>query len=173
MPKKRPPDPLGVCSKSQAEYQLRIYELYERSVHGISDRRQLANSFYLTICTVVVGYQVQFGENALLTVAGVAICGLWLRAIKSYRDINSAKFKVIHEIEALLPLRPYTAEWERLDEGKNPHTYKPFASIEGVIPWVFGALLVISLVVDPRIWAEAHVLFDWCWSTIKHVFTGP
>ena len=31
----------------------------------------------------------------------------WARGIRSYREINSAKFKVIHAIERRLPLAPY------------------------------------------------------------------
>lgn len=147
----------GASSKAEheygelyAEHRLRIYEIYERSVHGISDRRQLANSFYLTICTAILGYLAQFGQNPLLVVAGIAICVLWLRGIKSYRDINAAKFKVIHEVESYLPLRPYTEEWDALEKGKNPNVYRPFASIEGVIPWIFGLLIAGAFVSDPK-----------------------
>lgn len=167
MPKKRAQQRPLVDSRGEVEYgqlyaehRLRLYEIYERSVHGISDRRQIANSFYLTICTAIVGFEVQSGQNVLLVVAGIAICALWLRAIKSYRDINSAKFRVIHELEASLPMRPYTAEWDLLEGGKNPHVYKTFASIEGVVPWIFAILMVAALLVDQHIWQQAKALVE-------------
>jgi hypothetical protein len=37
---------------------------------------------------------------------------MWYRLVRSYKDLNSAKFKVIHEIEKSLPISPYDAEWE-------------------------------------------------------------
>lgn len=126
------------------EHVVRIYELYEKSAHGISDRRQLANSYYLTICTTIVGFlsifKIEQSANIIMAGAGVAICVVWLRAIRSYRDINAAKFRVIHEIEQKLSLRPYTSEWALLDEGKNPKKYSPFSQVEGLIPWVFVVL---------------------------------
>ena len=69
--------------------------------------------------------------------AGTVLCYLWYRIIRSYRDLNSAKFKIVHEIERYLPLRPYDAEWEYVDRGKNPKLYLLFTRVEGVVPWLF------------------------------------
>jgi hypothetical protein len=138
--------PRGAYGKDYSDHLLRLYELYEKSAHGISDRRQIANSYYLTICTTIVGFLSLFEldrpADLLMVAAGLAICVVWLRAIRSYRDINAAKFRVLHEMEEMLPLRPYVREWELLEEGKNPKRYAPFSKVEGLIPWVFIALFL-------------------------------
>lgn len=66
----------------------------------------------------------------------------WYRLLRSYKDLNSAKFKVIHEIEAQLPLAPYDMEWEKVGKGQNSKLYLPFTHVEVLIPWVFLAIRV-------------------------------
>jgi hypothetical protein len=131
------------------------YKLYVEMADRISARRQTANSFFLSLNTAIValvGY-VHLGEaNATkgpffwsVALAGLALCYLWYRIIRSYRDLNTAKFKVIHEIERKLPLSPYDAEWEAVGRGKNPDLYLPFTSIEIGIPWIFFSLHLVVL----------------------------
>lgn len=48
----------------------------------------------------------------LLAIAGIALSVLWEALITSYRNLNTAKFAVIHKIEKRLPISPYEAEWE-------------------------------------------------------------
>jgi hypothetical protein len=73
----------------------------------------------------------------LVPCAGLVICYLWYRLIRNYRDLNSAKFKVIHELEKRMPSRPYDAEWEALGRGTKPGLYLPFSHLEMIVPWVF------------------------------------
>ena len=56
--------------------------------------------------------------------------------VGGYQDLNSAKFKVIHEIDRQLPVRPYDAEWESVERGENPALYLPFTHVERVVPWL-------------------------------------
>ncbi len=79
----------------------------------------------------------------LIPLASCLLCYLWYRIIRSYRDLNSAKFKVIHAIEEYLPLRPYDAEWESVERGKNPKLYLPFTHVEGIVPWLFMGFYAI------------------------------
>ena len=60
--------------------------------------------------------------------------------VRSYKDLNTAKFKLIHEIEAKLPMAPYDAEWEAVGRGKAPELYLPFTHVEICVPWVFLVL---------------------------------
>ncbi|MFQ5913000.1 MAG: hypothetical protein ACE5JS_07445, partial [Nitrospinota bacterium] len=78
----------------------------------------------------------------VVPVAGIAICFSWSAVIRSYRDINTAKFKVIHEIENYLPGMPYAYEWKLAEEGRGK-VYKPISQIERIIPFVFIALYVV------------------------------
>src|SRR5713101_8770183 len=95
------------------------YKLYLQLLDKISERRQTANSFFLTVNTglcALVGYI--FSKEAapelrslllFIPVAGVLLSYFWLRLVRSYRDLNTAKFTIVHLIEEQLPLAPYKA----------------------------------------------------------------
>ena len=141
---------------SYKAHYLEIYKMYVEMADKISSRRQKANSFFLTINTAIVGLlgYIQLGKDQtenvefhwLIGLAGMVLCFLWYRLVRSYQDINSGKFKVIHEIEKRLPLAPYDAEWEMLGRGKNPKLYRPFTHIEIGVPWVFFILHLFVLI---------------------------
>ena len=135
---------------------LEQYKLYVEMADRISSRRQNANSFFLSINTAIVALvsYVQLGNSDsatfklhwLIAISGIFVSYMWYRLIRSYRDLNSAKFKVIHHIEQILPLRPYDAEWAAVGRGKNPKLYLPFTHIEIGIPWVFFIIHLIVLI---------------------------
>lgn len=112
----------------------------------VSSRRQTANSYFLTINTALLGFvgYVTVKETGdyvwLLGLVGTLLCYFWFRLIRSYRDLNSAKFLVVHQIEKRLPISPYDAEWEAMGRGNNPKLYKPLTHIETAVPWVFATL---------------------------------
>ena len=114
-------------------------------------RRQSANSYFLTINTALVGF-VSYATKGdmtdylwLLAAAGMILSYLWYRLIRSYRDLNTGKFKVIHAIEKHLPLSPYDAEWEAIGRGEDRKLYKPFTHIEIGVPWIFVVVHVCVL----------------------------
>jgi len=151
------------ASKYGAEYQnhlLEQYKLYVQMADKISERRQSANSFFLTVNTVLVTFlglvaSPDVGDNPglvaspplpwvlVVAVAGVVLCYSWYRLVRSYKDLNSGKFKVVHAIESRLPASPYDAEWEAVGRGEDKNLYLPFTHIEIYIPWVFAALYVL------------------------------
>jgi len=128
------------------------YKMYVESAEKISDRRQNANNFFLTLNTVLISviglsFQVKAFDNIswsrlLLSVLGVLICIIFWFLLRAYKQLNSGKFKVIHEIEELLPLAIYDYEWSILGKGKVKSKYYPFSHIELLIPWVFGIIYV-------------------------------
>ena len=131
------------------------YQMYVGMADRISARRQTANSFFLPINTALVGLvgdlslgRTQPGVDSFVAVglAGMVLCYLWYRIIRSYRDLNTAKFKVVHEMEKLLPLRPYDAEWDAVGRGKDANLYKPFTHVEIAVPWVFFTLHLLLVV---------------------------
>jgi len=132
---------------------IEIYKAYLQMADKISDRRQSANSYFLTINTVIVGLisYISLGSviknshpfYGLVSVAGMVICYSWYRLIRSYKDINSGKFKVVHEIEKHLPISPFDDEWEILGRGRDKTKYLPFTRIEMRVPWIFFTLHVI------------------------------
>lgn len=129
---------------------LAIYELYVASADNISSRRQTANSFYLSINTAIIGATGYISEGGSsyawsISLAGILLCIAWQRAVRAYKDLNSGKFKVIHEIEKKLPISVYTSEWEAIGRGKNASLYLPFTRIEIWIPRVFIALHIAMI----------------------------
>lgn len=119
------------------------YKLYVEMADRISTRRQSANSYFLTVNSAIlafVGYVTSKDSSDylwLLGIAGVTLSYLWYRLIRSYRDLNTAKFKVVHDIEKKLPISPYDAEWEAMGRGENADLYKPVTHIEIGVPWIF------------------------------------
>ncbi len=143
------------ASAPSTEQVLEQYKLYVEMADRISARRQTANSFFLTVNTAIVallGYLRTVQENSgvgqlffLVAAAGMVLAYLWYRTVRSYQNLNSAKFEVIHEIEQALPLRPYDREWEKVGRGKNPKLYLPVTDVELRVPWVFLALHSVAL----------------------------
>jgi hypothetical protein len=134
---------------SNEKYQAHLldqYKLYVEMADRISARRQTANSYFLTINTALLGFvgYVTVKETGdyvwLLGFVGALLCYFWYRLIRSYRDLNSAKFLVVHQIEKRLPLSPYDAEWEAMSRGSDPTLYKPITHIEIGVPWIFTVL---------------------------------
>ena len=140
------------------EYRNHILEQYKICVQmadNISNRRHMTNTFFLTINTGIVsalgiaGYmdpdKSQINKDYIIfLVFGLWVfCYMWYQLIKSYRDLNSAKFKVINEIEKILPLRPFDTEWGVLSRGRDRRVYRPFAKTERLVPVVFSALYLL------------------------------
>jgi len=133
------------------------YQLYVESSEKISDRRQNANNYFITINTVLISFlgilfQVKILENIvwikfLTSLIGIIICVIFWFLLRSYKQLNTGKFKVIHEIEQKLPLALYDYEWHILKEGKDKKTYYPFSHIEMIIPWVFGIIYLVLAVI--------------------------
>ena len=94
------------------------------------------------------GIQAALAERPLLAVplalAGIALSVLSYSIIKSFRDLNTAKFKIIHELEEHLPAALYAYEWQLLEEGKG-RAYWPTTHVEKWMPLLFLILHVLAL----------------------------
>lgn len=131
------------------------YKLYVEMADRISARRMLANSFFLgintTLVTVFSTLFFQFEMSALWIipplVAVLLLCFVWWRMVNSYRQLNSGKYKVVGEIEKLLPLKPYAAEWVSLGKGKDRKLYHPLTHVENWIPILFAILYCLLALV--------------------------
>lgn len=135
------------------ESRYKQYALFVEMADRISARRLNVSSFFLTINTVLLGwtgYLMLKGGSAFsglpglpLPLSGMIICYTWYRLLKSYRGHNTAKFKLIHEIEKDMPYNLYAVEWKLLKEGKMPDVYSPFTDVEMCVPWVFFVMHTI------------------------------
>jgi hypothetical protein len=133
------------------QHRLEQYKLYVEMADRISSRRMTANSFFVTLNTALVAFlglavakqeTDRLGWYIAVSIAGVTVSLLWYFLIRSYRDLNSAKFNVVHLVESELPLKIYDAEWEMVGRGKNPELYRPVTHIETKVPLLFVAIYV-------------------------------
>ena len=140
------------------DHLLEQYKLYVESADRVSERRASANNYLLTVNAFLItlyGLAGSFGGNrawqVVVPVAGVLVCITWLVLIRSYRNLNTAKFKVVHELEEQLPAAMFDREWEHAQRGVGT-TYKPLTHIEQYIPFAFAFLyivLAIAVLVAP------------------------
>ena len=76
--------------------------------------------------------------------------------IKSYRDLNTAKFEIINDAEKRLPLKIFYDEWQLLKR-ERPENWLPenwrawlrwyieFTIVEMIVPLVFALLYLAVL----------------------------
>jgi len=132
------------------------YKLYIQGIENISERRLQANNFFISINTALISvlglsfnlnFLNYFSFRLFASLVGFAICVIFWHLIRAYKQLNTGKFVVLHEIESKLPLCLYKYEWKVLEEGKNKKVYFPFSHIELYIPWLLGIVyLVLSLI---------------------------
>lgn len=127
------------------------YKLYVEMADRISARRATANSYFLSVNSAIlafVGYLTTKDSIEglwLLAIAGITLSYFWRQLIQSYRNLNTAKWLVVHQIEKRLPISPYDAEWEAMGRGKNKKLYQPITKIEIGVPTIFIGLHLIVL----------------------------
>lgn len=136
--------------KPSSQY-LELYKLAVEMADRVSARRALANTFFLTVNTALLAFASSGRESLLWLVAlgGITLSGTWWALIKSYRDLNEAKFDVILRMEDKLEVRVFGDEWRKLKEDR-PHgwrgRYAEFNTIERVVPLIFSVLYVVVFV---------------------------
>ena len=124
------------------------YKLYVASAEKISQNRLSVGTFFLSFNTAVIGALAGFYDKIKDTdligafyVSAIAMCIAWLLLLRSYRNLNSAKFKVIGAIEQRLPMSPYwSAEWTALGRGNGYRKYVSLSLIEQTAPVGFIAI---------------------------------
>jgi hypothetical protein len=136
-----------------------IYKMAVEMADRVSARRGLANTFFLTINTTVLGVLGTHAASWYLAVAGIILCVSWWALLRSYRDLNAAKFKVILAMEKKLPAQPYGDEWNYLHpepvQSPSPGAavrawatrYRELGVIERtIVPWVFVLVYLAEIV---------------------------
>lgn len=147
------------CPKSEygdafATDLLEQYKVYVGSAESVSARRIASSRLLLALNAGLVALYgfapAGFGEGLWampVPLLGVIVCLLWYSIIKSHRDLNRVKFKIIHELEQHLPATPYTREWQLAEQGRGG-SYRAVTDVERWIPWTFlvlhGVLLLGS-----------------------------
>ncbi|MEU5727171.1 hypothetical protein ABZ783_35940 [Micromonospora sp. NPDC047738] len=133
---------------------LEQYRIYVEMADRVSARRGATNTFFLTLNTLIFTTVGVFWKDrpiastwylAFPLLALIAQCGAWLWLVRSYRQLNSAKYIVIGVLEERLPASPYwRAEWTALGEGQDKSRYWPLTHIEQWIPLLFAAAYIAA-----------------------------
>ena len=137
---------------------LEIYKLHAELADSVGKQRSTANRFYMLVLS---GLAVLFSaflrrENGLplgwlmvsFGIFGMLLASAWYIVIRSYRQLNSGKFKALHELEEKLAYPFFQREWDLLAEGKDQKTYWRLTVVETLVPVIFficfAALLAIG-----------------------------
>ena len=126
------------------------YEVYVEMADRTSQRRSLTNTFFLTLNAALVTVVTTFlparsidpGWLIFPLLALLVQCASWFLLIRSYRMLNSSKYKVIHEFEKRLPASPWQAEWNTLITGAGVARYWRLTRLEQWTPAVFAAIYI-------------------------------
>lgn len=147
----------GPLAKDAAmESLLEQYRLFVEMMDRNAERRQNSNSFFFSLSAglfaAVAFLHSKDTDDSLrpltwvVSLSGIPISIFWQRLIGSYRNLGTAKFEVIHQMEKHLPFAPYSAEWKFLEEGRNSAKYLPLTHLEVWIPRCFiVAFLALTL----------------------------
>ncbi len=137
------------------DHLLEQYKLFVETSQKVSERRQNANNYLLTLnsslVTLFVTFLSIFGHhrwNALIPCTGLIVCFIWWSLVDSYKDLNTAKFAVIHELENQLPVALFRHEWWGCGHNRKKKdkpiedVYVPLTHLERWIPFAFAVLYV-------------------------------
>ena len=113
-----------------AEHSLEQYKIYLDMIERVSDRRMRTHNFFITIVAAIVSLlTVVISSDTLSSNRGfillflyvfmMGLCKIWIDSLDSFAKLNSAKFKVIFEIEKELPHKCLIYEWELLERDGN------------------------------------------------------
>ncbi|WP_369390301.1 hypothetical protein AB5J72_23630 [Streptomyces sp. CG1] len=129
---------------------LELYKLAVEMADRVSARRGTANAFFLSVQSALVTL-VAFGSPNLsqspwwvplaVALAGITLSGAWWMQLRSYRDLNGAKFQVIHKLEDHLAARLMADEWDILKRDPLPGLRTRYAELgtsERIVPVVFA-----------------------------------
>ena len=115
---------------------LALFELYLATAEKVSDHRTRANTWMLSVNSAIVAL---YGS---LKADKMAVGTAQKAVLTSYRDLNQAKFTVLQQIEAKLPVAPFTRERETYRRDRR----RSLLDIERLIPGCFALLYAVMLV---------------------------
>lgn len=145
-----------MTDESKRDELLEIYKLHAELADRVSQRRDAANQRYAGMLVglgAFLAFLLGVGDGDLAAIATRLVSGLgmvlslsWYVVIRSYRQLNTGKFKSLHELEEKLAYPFYKREWELLGEGRDSRRYWRLTVVETFLPWTFFVLSVALFV---------------------------
>ncbi|MCY4260033.1 MAG: hypothetical protein OXC91_07190 [Rhodobacteraceae bacterium] len=145
---------------------LEIYKLHAELADRVSQRREAANRLHLGLLSglsLFAGVFADFGDmeslNHFVFLAagslGPVISSSWWIVIRSHRQLNSAKFRTLHELEDRIAFPFFRREWEILKKGTGRKTYWKITTVETFLPIAFGILSAALIIALGSCWAAS------------------
>jgi len=144
--------------KLDEKFLLEQYILYVEMADRVSERRGKTNQLYIGVlsgligllsfisgCTCFEGYFILI--IPCVSIFGIILCLVWMLNIASYRQLNSAKFQIIHRMEGYLPFACYKDEWELLGNGKDSKKYRQLTKVEKYVPVILAVPFIFILII--------------------------
>jgi hypothetical protein len=131
---------------------LEIYKLAVEMADRASARRASLITFPFTANTALFAVVLSRDFVAgvwIVAVVGLIISASWWALLKSYRDLNAAKFSVIVQMEKNLDAQIFDHEWKVLrgwHERRALDRYSQLGTVERWVPPIFAALYIAVLV---------------------------
>jgi hypothetical protein len=136
---------------------LEIYKLHAELADSVSKQRGTANRFYMLVLS---GLAVLFSaflqrKNGVplgwlmvgFGLFGMLLAGAWYIVIRSFRQLNSGKFKALHELEEKLAYPFFKREWDFLAEGRARKTYWRLTIVETFVPSIFFICFIVLVLI--------------------------
>ena len=145
---------------------IEIYKLHAGLADSISRQRGTANRFYMLVLSglsvlfsallqrrngVPLGW-LMIGFGAL----GASLASAWFIVIRSFRQLNSGKFKALQELEEKLVYLFFKREWDLLEEGRERKTYWRLTVVETIVPIIFFVCFTMILITGIYLWATGY-----------------
>ncbi|MDD1679377.1 MAG: hypothetical protein LUO93_09390 [Methanomicrobiales archaeon] len=139
------------------EHLLEMYKVYMEMADHVSQRRDSANNFFVTLNSAIIALIgivasiltssiiLKFCWVVVISVTGIIICVRWRDIIQSHKDLNSGKFVIIHMLEEKLPATLYKTEWSYLNPPIGRKRYKSLTLAELQVPLVFIGLYTLIM----------------------------
>lgn len=113
--------------------------------NAVSERRDNTNNIFITLNLGIIA-AISFiwdMKSLVLSVAGIFICIGWFLFLKNYRNLNSAKYQVINEMEKYLPIKAFGMEWEN---ARKDRKYLEASKLERFYPIIFIVIYFVTII---------------------------
>lgn len=132
-------------TKDDTEILLGEWQTCVEMANSISQRRDSMNNLFITLnLAITTAVSITWDIKSLfILIAGISTCVLWMKTIRNYKLLNTAKFKIIVSIEEKLPKSPFNDEWELLKKIKN---YTDSTKLERILPITFILLYITAII---------------------------
>ena len=136
---------------------LEIYKLHAEFADRVSQRREGANRLYVSLFTATSAVTMAFFGLDIGTMPdwkilfmiggfGTLLSISWVFTLVAYRQLNSAKFRVLLELEKSLGFQFYESEWDPLREGKKSIRYWRLTTVENGAAALFGVAFLTLMI---------------------------